>query len=92
MTTAAPARSSQIRVVRRQSLRSTINVALRPIRPSFMDLRLTGDPWICRATDGTLALQFDAWQMTLVRGTSLDLAGLNTLLDRLRSRAARRRL
>jgi hypothetical protein len=91
MSTAAPARSSQIRVLRRQSLHPTIDVVLRPIRPSLMDLRLTGDPWIGRATDEALSLQFDAWQMTAVRGSSLDLAMLNGLLDRLRSRAARRR-
>jgi hypothetical protein len=91
MLTATPQRSNRIRVLRRQSLRRPTRVAVYPVRPSVLDLRISGDPWISAADEETLSLCFNSWQMTAVRGVCFDLPAFNGILDRLRHRLPRRR-
>jgi hypothetical protein len=90
MLSVAPARPSQIRVLHRQPLRPTVKVTVHPVRPSVLDSRIVGDPWICPSGDETLSLCFNTWQMAAVRGVELDVPALNGLLDRLRNRRPRR--
>ena len=91
MLQAPPAPQPQLRVVRRQAIGSTIRIAIRPVRPSLLDLRLAGDPWILDHGEENLALCFNDWQLASVRGLPLELPSLNRLLDRLRHRLPRRR-
>jgi hypothetical protein len=91
MSQASTADHPQIRVVRRQAVRPTISLSLRPVRPSLLDLRLAGDPWIVPQGENLLALCFSDWQLASLRGMGLDLPGLNQLLDRMRHRRPRPR-
>lgn len=81
-----------IRIVQRQRVRRTVKVTVPSRRPSLLDPRLRGDPWILPRADGTLALCFDQWEMAAVGGCLLDLPSLNTLLHRARHRYPRRRI
>lgn len=78
-----------VRILRRQSVRETAGPAVRVKRPSVLDPRLRGDPWIVRRHNGKLALCFDVWEMTGVLASPLDLPSLNTLLHRVRHRYPR---
>jgi hypothetical protein len=91
MLQAPPAGPSQMRVVRRQSTRPTVRVFVRPLRPSLLESRLAGDPWIIPHDAETLALCFDDWPLAAVGGLPLDLPFFNHLLERLRTRPPRRR-
>src|SRR5262249_26345445 len=91
MSSTATAGLAPIRVVRRQPVRPTVTVTIRLTRPSFLDLRLQGDPWIVDRGAETLGLFFNSWELTSVRGMPVDVPGFNQLLDRLRHRRPRRR-
>jgi hypothetical protein len=91
MVTTATAGPAPMRVVRRQSIRPTVNVRLRLTRPSFTDLRLAGDPWIEHRGEERLVMYFNNWPLAVVRGIALDAPALNQLLDRIRHRPPRRR-
>jgi hypothetical protein len=64
---------------------------LRSVRPSLLDLRFCGDPWILAGEDGKLALHLGDYTLVSIEGSAIDLPGLNGLLDRLRHRRPRRR-
>jgi hypothetical protein len=91
MLQAPSAEQQQIRVVRRQSLHPTVKVYVRPVRPSLLDLRLAGDPWVVEQGEEQLAVCFNDWQLTNLSGLALELPSLNRLLDRMRHRLPRRR-
>ena len=91
MLQAPPAEPLQMRVVRRKSTQSTDRVFIRPRRPSLLEPRLVGDPWIVHEADSTLVLCFNEWPLAIVRGLPLDLPSFNHLLERLRNRPLRRR-
>jgi hypothetical protein len=91
MPTTVTAAKGQMRVVRRQSTRPTIKVTLRLTRPSLLDLRLAGDPWIIDRGQELLAMCFNNCQLASIGGLALDVPALNQLLDRLRHRQPRRR-
>ncbi len=91
MLQAPPASPSPLRVVRRQTTRSSVRVLVRPRRPSLLEPRLVGDPWIIDQADEYLALCFNDWPLATVRGLPVDLPFFNHLLERLRNRPARRR-
>jgi hypothetical protein len=80
-----------MRVLRRQSIRPIARLCIRLKRPSVLDLRLTGDPWIIPHGDEHAALCFGDWELTSVRGSRFDLSTLNQLLSSLRHRRPRRR-
>ncbi|HKI37769.1 MAG TPA: hypothetical protein VKA46_38305 [Gemmataceae bacterium] len=55
-------------------------------RPTVMDMRFQGDPWLEDARDGTLSVCVGNYPLAVLRGLSLDLPHLNGLLERLRHR------
>lgn len=59
-------------------------------RPTVMDQRFRGDPWVEDQCDGTLSLCLGNYSLAAVRGSALDLPHLNALLNRLRQRQSGR--
>ena len=55
----------------------------RTVRPSVMDLRFTGDPWVVGG-DGGASLCLDGYQLATLSALSFDLPSLNQTLYRLR--------
>jgi len=64
---------------------------LRMVRPSVLDLRFIGDPWIVEESDGRLLLCLGDYHLAGIRGLGIDVPSLNFVLDRLRNRRPRRR-
>jgi hypothetical protein len=64
---------------------------VRSVRPSVVDLRFSGDPWILAGKDGRFALYLGEYALVSISGSVIDLPALNGLLDRLRHRRPRRR-
>jgi hypothetical protein len=64
---------------------------LKMVRPSLLDLRFTGDPWIVARSDGILKLCLGDYCLSGIHGMSLDLPSLNRMLDNMRHRRAQRR-
>jgi hypothetical protein len=62
---------------------------LRAVRPSVLDLRFCGDPWIVVGEDGQFALCLGDYSLASINSLSLDLPALNGLLDRVRHRRPR---
>jgi hypothetical protein len=91
MLHAPPASPPQLRVVRRQTTQPAVRVTIRPRRPSLLEPRLVGDPWVISQAEEILTLCFNDWPLATVRGLPLDLPSFNHLLERLRNRPARRR-
>jgi hypothetical protein len=88
MSTALSETPPTVRILHRKTVAQTMRIAGR--RPSVLDLRLQGDPWIQPRADGTLALCFDAWEMASVSAVALDVPALNGLLHHVRHRSPRR--
>ncbi len=63
---------------------------LRSVRPSLVDLRFTGDPWVVDHGDGTASLRLDSYPLVRLRALPLDLPFLNRTLQQLRLWQARR--
>jgi hypothetical protein len=91
MLQAPPAAQPQFRVVRRQAIGPAVKVSIRPVRPSMLDLRLMGDPWIVDQGAENLALCFNDCQLASLRGLTLEVPSFNRILDRMRHRLPRRR-
>jgi hypothetical protein len=83
---------SRFRIVSRRSARKTVTVAIRSARPSLLDLRLRGDPWICAHGDETVGVYFDSCELLTVAALPLDAAGLYFQLDALRHRRPRKKV
>ena len=64
-------------------------LSLCTVRPSLLDLRFTGDPWIVARPEGRLALCLGDYQLVHVEATALDVPWLNSLLDTARHRRPR---
>lgn len=64
---------------------------LRSIRPSLLDLRFTGDPWVVHDEDGTASLRLDDYRLARIDTMPFDLPCLNQLLLQLRQWQIRRR-
>ena len=64
---------------------------LRMVRPSLLDLRFTGDPWIVDREDGSFRLFLGDYCLTWFQGMTFDLPAFNQALERLRSRRPRPR-
>lgn len=65
--------------------------ALRSVRPSLMDLRFTGDPWVVDHEDGTASVRLDDYRLARLQTVPYDLPSLNQLLLQLRQWQTRRR-
>lgn len=61
------------------------------VRPSLLDLRFTGDPWIVQQSDGLLLLCLGDTRLADIQGIGIDVPSLNLALDRMRHRRPRRR-
>jgi hypothetical protein len=84
MAVTSPPTKAGIRIVRR---RPTRRGDMRGCRPSLVDSRLRGDPWIERRADA-LAVCFDTWAWSIFPGSPIDVPSLNQLLLELRTRHA----
>ena len=58
--------------------------ALRSIRPSLLDLRFTGDPWLADHCDGTASVCLDDYRLVSIGVLSLDVPSLYHALVRMR--------
>ena len=67
------------------------STSLRCVRPSLLDLRFTGDPWVVDHEDGTASLRLDDYRLARIQAMPFDLPSLNQLLLQLRLWQARRR-
>jgi len=65
------------------------SLRVRATRPSLLDLRFTGDPWIEMNSDGRLVLRLGGYSVASIDGSPIDLPVLNGLLDRIRHRRPR---
>jgi hypothetical protein len=81
----------QFRIIRRHALHRSVSVSVRMVRPSLIDLRLRGDPWLISVNGETLGLCFDNWHLAGVAASPLDLPSLNQLLQHLRRPCPHRR-
>jgi hypothetical protein len=64
-------------------------MGLRMVRPSVLDIRFTGDPWVVDRNDGTFTICLGDTCLAGVRGVTFDLPSFNQVLDRIRSRGRR---
>src|SRR6266513_5527891 len=65
---------------------------MRMVRPSLIDPRFTGDPWIVDEQNGTFALCLGNYCLVGIQGVPIDLPSFNQAFDRLRNRRPRRRV
>jgi hypothetical protein len=66
---------------------------LRSVRPSLLDLRFTGDPWVVvDQPEGTISLRLDNYRLARIHTLPCDVPSLNSLLLQLRLWQTRRRL
>jgi hypothetical protein len=66
-------------------------VCVRCVRPSLLDVRFTGDPWIVPEDDGSSALCLDDYRLARLRLLPVDLPAFNLALNRMRHCIAMRR-
>jgi len=64
---------------------------LRRLRPSVLDLRFTGDPWVVDQADGTASVRLDNFRLARIQTMPFDLPSFNQLLLQLRQWQIRRR-
>jgi hypothetical protein len=60
------------------------------VRPSLLDLRFVGDPWIVSQGNGDFSLCLGDTRLAGIQGVAIDLPSLNQTLDRMRHRRRRR--
>jgi hypothetical protein len=66
------------------------NLCLPQVRPSVLDTRVVGDPWIGTCTHPDLLVVYlNNHPVTLLPGSPLELASLNQILYSLRHRCKR---
>jgi hypothetical protein len=63
---------------------------LRSVRPSLLDLRFTGDPWVVDHHDGTSSVKLDDYRLARIQTVPFDLPSLNCLWMQLRQCRMRR--
>jgi hypothetical protein len=63
---------------------------LQCTRPSLLDIRFTGDPWLVDQLDGTASLKLDNYRLAHIQTLPFDVPSLNQLLLRLRQWQMRR--
>ncbi len=81
-----------LRSVMPLELRSDKSLApLRSVRPSLLDIRFTGDPWVVDHADGSASVRLDNYRLARIQTLPFDLPSLNQLLLQLRQWQIRRR-
>ena len=70
--------------------RRSVLLPFRTVRPSLLDLRFTGDPWVVARDDGGASLCLDDYQLTTLSALCFDLPSLNRTLCHLRRPPCRR--
>ncbi|HZV07421.1 MAG TPA: hypothetical protein VE999_20220 [Gemmataceae bacterium] len=63
---------------------------IRSVRPSLLDVRFTGDPWVVDHEDGTASVRLDNYRLARIQTMPFDLPSLNQLLLQLRLWQTRR--
>jgi hypothetical protein len=91
MLQTSPRPFAHARPAPRQAIRPPIDLRIRTVRPSLLDLRFSGDAWIVDRDDGTVALCLGDYCLTRFQGVALDLPALNSLFNGMRHRRPRRR-
>lgn len=81
----------QLRILSRRSAHNKVTFSIRPVRPSLLDLRLKGDPWILGHPNQTAGVYFDGSAVHSVAALALDVPALNAQLFAMRHRLPRRR-
>jgi hypothetical protein len=76
-------------VTRRVSVRRR---TVKAVRPSLIDLRFKGDPWVVDNQDGTAALCLGDYRVLRIDVSPFDVPGLNRTLAQLRLGQARRQM
>jgi hypothetical protein len=64
---------------------------VKTVRPSVLDLRFTGDPWIVPQADDTAVLCLDDYRLVGISLLSVDLNSFNQRLFQMRHRRPRPR-
>jgi hypothetical protein len=82
---------SGVRIVSRRSARDVVNVRIRLLRPSLLDLRLRGDSWLAFQGDDNASVFFDGCALVALGAVELDGPNLNSQLHALRNRRPRAR-
>jgi hypothetical protein len=90
MLEAPPLPADRVRLTRRPSARQAIDTHVRTVRPSLLDLRFCGDPWIEARRDGAVRLCLGDYALTGLSAAPLDLQALNSLFHGMRHRRPRR--
>lgn len=62
----------------------------RCVRPSLLDLRFTGDPWVVDQEDGSVSVRLDNYPLAFVQVAPFDMPSLNRLFLELRQWQIRR--
>lgn len=65
------------------------DLRLRSVRPSVLDRRFCGDPWIEAGQNGQFTLYLGDYSLVSIDALAIDLPALNSLLDRIRHRRPR---
>jgi hypothetical protein len=81
---------SGFRIVSRRSSKSSVTVSIKPVRPSLLDQRLQGDPWITCAGERA-SVHFDRCVLMTCGALPFDVPFLNAQLQALRHRMPRRK-
>ncbi len=68
------------------------SLPLRSVRPSLLDVRFTGDPWVVDHQDGSASVRLDDYRLARIETLAVDVPSLNQLLLQLRQWQMRRRL
>jgi hypothetical protein len=65
--------------------------SFRSVRPSLLDLRFTGDPWVVSHCDGTAALCLGDYRLVGIAALPFDLPTLNRVFNQMRYHRMRHR-
>ena len=65
--------------------------SVRCVRPSLLDLRFTGDPWVVDQEDGSASVRLDNYPLAFIQAMPFDMPSLNRLFLELRQWQMRRR-
>jgi hypothetical protein len=89
MLETAPLAGGRVRDAVRAAIRPLKELHFRTVRPSLLDLRFCGDPWIVARADGRAAILLGDYCVTSLEADALDLPSLNHLFDMMRHRRPR---
>jgi hypothetical protein len=91
MLSSPPSATQDRRILHRLRAARKFTIHIRTVRPSLLDLRFTGDPWVVGEADGTAALCLDDYRLVGLALSSVDLPSFNQRLFQMRHRRPRPR-